>query len=93
MRPGPWRLPVRTRLGGLSRIDMKFGSSAACFESLLVLDIRRHVWQFELSSDWGLVALELTRLEITAGNWEGNVLSRHLDLIKLMIVYVGTLQL
>jgi hypothetical protein len=28
MRPGPCRLPARTRFGGLSTIDMKLGSSA-----------------------------------------------------------------
>jgi hypothetical protein len=28
MRPGPWRLPLRTSCGGLSTIDVKFGSSA-----------------------------------------------------------------
>lgn len=28
IRPGPCRLPARTRLGGLSTMDMKFGSSA-----------------------------------------------------------------
>jgi hypothetical protein len=38
MRPGPWRRPVRTRSGGLSTIEVKPGSSAACFGCRGVLE-------------------------------------------------------
>lgn len=46
MRPGPWRFPpVRTRFGGLSTIDMKFGSSAGA--GLLVrIDVLENALHF-----------------------------------------------
>lgn len=43
MRPGPCRLPARTRLGGLSTMDIKFGSSAgAAFAYLDVCERCRY---------------------------------------------------
>jgi hypothetical protein len=43
MSPGPCLFPARTRFGGLSTIDMKFGSSAgAAFARRELFDICRH---------------------------------------------------
>jgi hypothetical protein len=41
IRPGPCFRPVRTSSGGLSRIEVKPGSSAACFGRRGVLETGR----------------------------------------------------
>jgi hypothetical protein len=41
IRPGPCLRPVRTSSGGLSRIEVKPGSSAACFGRRGVLEMGR----------------------------------------------------
>lgn len=52
MRPGPWRRPVRTSSGGLSRTEVKDGSSAggrAAREGVCVKGRRKidGVWELE----------------------------------------------
>jgi hypothetical protein len=43
IRPGPCLFPARTKVGGLSTMDMKFGSSAGSAFALRVLwEICRH---------------------------------------------------
>ena len=61
IRPGPCLLPARTKLGGLSTMDMKFGSSpGACLDRRELLDICLHAghlkaWRLQGSPEKRLI--------------------------------------
>jgi hypothetical protein len=60
MRPGPCRLPARTRFGGLSTIDIKLGSSAgSAFARRVLWEICRHDGHVDAI---GLLVLEMPRV-------------------------------
>lgn len=83
--PGPCLLPALTILGGLSTMDMKFGSSPACFGRGTVFDICLHS-----GHRWnkGRCGRRHAALEATLRVWE-RVERPALMIAELYLIYVS----